>query len=177
MTTKQFNRLIDQLVLHEGLRLKSYKCTAGKWTIGVGRNFEDNPFTPAELMMLGVDAQIVEAALSGTPLYITRQQAFGLLKNDIENCIDGLTRALPWFVLLDPIRQRVFIDMAFNMGIVGLLKFKNTLEAARVGDWLKVRRGMLSSRWAKQVGDGEGGRWDRAERLAQMAFTGNDYIK
>jgi lysozyme len=34
-------KLIAELVKDEGLRLKPYKCTAGKTTIGVGRNLDD----------------------------------------------------------------------------------------------------------------------------------------
>ena len=160
------------MVLHEGLRLKAYKCTAGKWTIGVGRNFEDNPFTTDELRMLGCPDGVTNPA----SLIITRDWAFKLLRNDIEKCVRQLERALPWFHSLDQIRQRVLVDMCFNLGIDGLLKFKNTLEAFRTQRWADARRGMLASRWAKQVGDGEGGRWDRVERLAQMTLTGQDYL-
>lgn len=44
---------IDRLIFHEGLKLKPYKCTAGKWTIGVGRCYETNPFTAEELKATG----------------------------------------------------------------------------------------------------------------------------
>jgi len=42
----------DQLILHEGRRLKPYKDTVGKWTVGIGRNFNDVPFTIRELVDL-----------------------------------------------------------------------------------------------------------------------------
>ncbi len=38
MTEALMNRIKAQLVRHEGLRLKPYRCTAGKLTIGIGRN-------------------------------------------------------------------------------------------------------------------------------------------
>ena len=40
--------LEDQLILHEGLRLEVYKCPAGKWTVGGGRNLEGKPLTEGE---------------------------------------------------------------------------------------------------------------------------------
>jgi hypothetical protein len=38
MTEALMNRIKAQLIRHEGLRLKPYRCTAGKLTIGIGRN-------------------------------------------------------------------------------------------------------------------------------------------
>lgn len=44
--------LKDQLILHEGLKLKPYKCPANKWTIGVGRNLEDVGLSKDEQLKL-----------------------------------------------------------------------------------------------------------------------------
>ena len=44
--------LIEQLKRHEGLKLKPYKCTADKLTIGVGRNLEDVGISEEEAEML-----------------------------------------------------------------------------------------------------------------------------
>ena len=41
MTEALMNRIKAQLVRHEGLKLKPYRCTAGKLTIDIGRNLED----------------------------------------------------------------------------------------------------------------------------------------
>lgn len=38
MEAKLMDRIKEQLVRHEGLRLRPYRCTAGKLTIGIGRN-------------------------------------------------------------------------------------------------------------------------------------------
>lgn len=142
MKSDDMERLIDQITLHEGLRLKPYRCTAGKLTIGIGRNLDD--------------------------VGISKDEADMLLKNDIEKVIGQLSNSLPWYKNLNKIRQRVLIDMAFNLGIAGLLKFKNTLGHIQAGRWPEAAKGMLASRWAKQVGR-------RAERLATMMQTGLDY--
>jgi len=131
--------LIRQIRLHEGERLKPYRCTAGKLTIGVGRNLDDRG--------------------------ITREESAMLLDGDIRLLEIELFRALPWASALDDVRQRVLLDMAFNLGLPGLLRFKRTLEAIRTGQYQQAATMMLDSLWARQVGQ-------RAERLARMMATG-----
>ena len=133
--------MVRQLRLHEGERLKPYRCTAGKLTIGVGRNLEDR----------GISAE--ESAM--------------LLANDIAAMERELQHALPWVATLDEVRQRVLVDMAFNLGIVGLLAFKRTLGAIAAGQYQQAATMMLDSKWARQVGQ-------RAERLSRMMATGKD---
>ena len=133
--------MIRQLRLHEGERLKPYRCTAGKLTIGVGRNLEDRG--------------------------ITAEESAYLLGNDIDRFATELLRALPWVDQLDEVRQRVLLDMAFNLGMAGLLTFKNTLATIKAGDYQKAAAMMLDSKWAGQVGQ-------RAERLSRMMYTGKD---
>lgn len=130
-----------QIRLHEGERLKVYKCTSGKLTIGVGRNLEDRGITIEESNML--------------------------LDNDLAAFQVELLRKLPWVADLDEVRQRVLIDMAFNLGVAGLLTFKKTLAAVKRGDYAKAAPMMLDSKWAEQVGK-------RAERLSTMMLTGKD---
>jgi lysozyme len=98
---------------------------------------------------------------------ITREEAAYLLANDITTEERELLRALPWVAQLDEVRQRVLLDMSFNLGLVGLLGFKNTLATIRAGDYSKAAAMMLDSRWASQVGE-------RAERLSRMMATGKD---
>ncbi len=131
--------MVRQLRLHEGERLKPYRCTAGKLTIGVGRNLDDRG--------------------------ITAEESAYLLANDITREERALLNALPWVAQLDEVRQRVLLDMAFNMGLGGLLQFKNTLATIKAGDYQRAASMMLDSRWATQVGQ-------RAERLSRMMATG-----
>lgn len=133
--------MVRQLRLHEGERLKPYRDTVGKLTIGVGRNLEDRGITLEESAML--------------------------LANDIAAEERELLRALPWVAKLDEVRQRVLLDMAFNMGLAGLLGFKRTLATIQAGDYQAAATMMLDSKWAKQVGQ-------RAERLSRMMATGKD---
>ncbi len=127
MTKALMNRIKAQLVRHEGLRLKPYRCTAGKLTIGIGRNLEDRG--------------------------ISQKEAYAMLERDILDFEQQLLNEIPdVYNGLDEVRQSVLLNMCFNLGIKGLLEFKNTLAFIDAGDWERAANGMLASKWAKQVG-------------------------
>ncbi len=134
--------LIRQLRKDEGEESCVYKDSLGIWTIAVGRNVDKDH---------GGGLKADEIAY--------------ILNNDIDDRMEALTRALPWFQNLDDARRGVLVNMSF-MGVSKLLQFTNTLEAIRVGDYSKAADEMLDSLWAKQVGA-------RATRLAQQMRTGN----
>ena len=105
-------RLATELMRDEGVVLEPYRDTIGHLTIGVGRNLDANPLTPAEIEVIGHDAR-------RSP--ITRQQAAYLLGADIKRVMSGLDKTLPWWDDLDEVRRRVLVNMAFNLGVAGLL--------------------------------------------------------
>lgn len=146
--------MINRLILHEGLRLMPYKDTLGLWTIGIGRCVETNPFTEEELKAVG-----------DWKNGITRNAAYMLCRNDIDRCLCELKKNIAFFEKLDAERQYVLLDLCFNMGIKGLLKFKNMLSAFGVGGWNKAADELLNSKYATQVGK-------RAVRLANCIKTG-----
>ncbi len=90
-----------------------------------------------------------------------------MLRNDIRDVMEQLEK-YEWYTKLDPIRQKVMIDMAYNLGMTGLLKFRKMIAAIELGDYGAAADQMLDSRWARQVKT-------RAERLAEMMRTGEDY--
>lgn len=118
--------IYEQLLRDEGIRLKPYKDTVGKLTIGIGRNLDDKG--------------------------ISEDEANYMLANDVKEVEDGLRAALPWFSGLDDARQGVLINMGFNLGVQGLLGFHNTLTYIQQGNWSFAAVEMLDSKWAKQVG-------------------------
>lgn len=124
MTAADRHALWQQLIQHEGLKLKIYTDTVGVPTIGVGRNLRDKGISQTEAMLL--------------------------LEHDVDECLSDC-ETFPWFAGLDPIRQRVICDMRFNLGAAGLRKFTNTLAAVARGDYGTAAAGMLKSLWAKQV--------------------------
>lgn len=122
-----YSQLSKQLKRHEGLRLKPYLCTANKITIGYGRNLEQKGITKLE----------AEELLQNDIIYM-----FSVLPNKIE-CFNSLSKP----------RADVLVNMAFNLGINGLLMFNKMLAAVEMGDYLTASKEMLNSRWAEQVGD------------------------
>jgi len=131
-------RLAKQLIQDEGLKLKPYRCTAGRLTIGVGRNLDDRGITEAE--------------------------ALTLLDNDIKAFWEELAAALPWLTQAPGPVQEALANMAFNLGLRGLLQFKASLALLEAGRFAEAADELLRSKWAGQVGA-------RAERLAALLRT------
>jgi len=118
--------ITDLLIKHEGLRLKPYRDTVGKLTIGVGRNLDD--------------------------VGITREEARFLLDNDIARADVELRRNFLWFPGRNKVRNAVLINMVFNLGISRFKRFKKLIAAIERRDWDRAGKEMLDSRWAQQVG-------------------------
>lgn len=159
----------DQLILHEGLRLKPYKCPAGYWTIGVGRNLETVGLSKEEqLKIFGAynsnGSDMIDILLERG---ISEKDAMYLLDNDIKSCIEDIEK-FTFFEELSPVRQKVLIDMRFNLGFTGLRGFKKMLAALERGDYVRAASEMIDSAWFRQVGD-------RGKRLYEMMRTGRDY--
>ena len=157
----QYDRqaLIDQLILHEGMVLEVYQDQLGIDTIGVGRNLEDRGITDGELAFMNMlRAEIYEQG-------ITEAHARFLLSNDIDIVEEELRNAHECIERLDDVRIRILLDMAFNMGVPRLCKFKNMWAGIHDGDYVRASAEMLDSRWATQVGQ-------RATRLSEAMKTG-----
>jgi len=126
MSPEAKERLRRMLIVHEGLRLKPYRCPAGYLTIGVGRNLEARG--------------------------ISREEAMVLLENDIAEAEAAARGFFPAFDRLEEPRQAVLVDMAFNLGAVRLGGFRRFRAALERGDFEQAAREMLDSKWAEQVG-------------------------
>ena len=138
--------LIKQLVQSEGLRLEVYQDTLGIDTIGVGRNLEDRGITKEELDAM--DFPNIEAVYEHG---ITEADAAYLLENDVQIVEEELLNAHACVADLDSVRQLVLVDMAFNMGVPRLRKFKKMWAAIHQEDFRTAAKEMLDSRWAVQV--------------------------
>ena len=158
----KYNRdyLIEKLVAAEGLRLQVYKDTLGIDTIGIGRNLEDRGITKQELDELDIPS-IDHVYKYG----ITEADAVYLATNDVQIVEEELVRAHPCVDRLDSVRQLICIDMAFNMGVPRLCKFKKMWAAIEAEDYPTAAKEMLDSRWAKQVKG-------RATKLANAMHNG-----
>lgn len=134
-------KLIAQLTLEEGRRKLPYFDTEKNLTIGVGRNL--------------------------TGVGLRDDEIDYLLNNDINIALADLVVHWPWFGQLSDVRQRVLLDMCFNMGFDTLSQFHLMIMAIQKEDWPLAAHEMLQSKWAKQVGD-------RATKLSRWMETDND---
>lgn len=115
-----------QLKVDEGMRLKPYRDTVGKWTVGVGRNLDDVGLSVAEVDVL--------------------------LDNDIAVAEATAKTLFPSFDSLSDARKAVLVNLAFNVGQARLSGFVKLRKAVERGDYEAASREMLDSQWARQVG-------------------------
>ena len=135
-----FRRLLAQLKAHEGFRPKPYYCTAGKKTIGYGRNLDDKPFTPHEIRDLGVSEE-----------EISEFQASCLLSREIHT-IDKRLGTFYWYRSMDDARKNVCINMVYNLGFNGFFGFKKMIQSLELEKYEDAAGEMLDSKWSEQVG-------------------------
>jgi lysozyme len=134
--------LTTQLRCDEGEVLHAYADHLGFLTIGIGR--------------------LIDERKGGG---ITEDEAAYLLANDIRKKTAGVLASLPWSANLDEARRGVLVNMAFQMGVTGLLGFKHTLSLVQGGNYVRASESMGDSLWAKQTPA-------RAIRLQKQMATG-----
>ena len=74
-----------------------------------------------------------------------------IFMDDLNEAINDVTHAFPWFHDLTTTRQRVIIDMCFNLGLPRLQKFVEFLKACELGDYETAANEILDSLAAKQA--------------------------
>lgn len=116
----------EYITHHEGLKLKPYKDTVGKLTIGVGRNINDNGITEEEAMLM--------------------------LKNDLKIVKSDLRSIFEEFNEFPTNVKLALIDMMFNLGKPRFLGFKNMIQAVKDKNFKEAGRQAKDSHWCKQVG-------------------------
>lgn len=119
-------KLSAEIKREEGLRLFPYLDTAGKISIGYGRNLSDKG--------------------------ITAIQAEWLLHDDLIDVLSELDAWFPWHRDLNEVRQRALADLCFNMGPKTLSGFHHMIAALQAEDYDLAANEALDSQWAKQVG-------------------------
>ena len=139
--------LIEMLKRHEGEVVTNgrhliYKCPAGHWTIGIGRNVDVNGG-------LGLSDAEVDFLLEG----------------DIARVIKELSTEYRWFIDLDEVRKDAMIDISFNLGATKLRKFVLALDAMERADYKSAAEEFLNSDWSRTVKG-------RSVELAAMIETG-----
>lgn len=121
------DKMADRLMRHhEGVSLMPYHDTAGKLTIGVGRNLTDRGLTPDEVnLLLTTDIDLARTILSGW---------------------------LPFWATFPIPAQLALLSMAFNLGGPRLSGFMKMRAAILAEDWERASAEALNSKWSEQVG-------------------------
>jgi lysozyme len=146
--------LPEMIKRHEGLRLKPYRCPAGKLTIGVGWNIDANPLPPDIRDHLKKHGAI------------TGEMAERLLTISIGRAAHACRVLYPDFSMFLPKRQDALIDLMFNMGPGTLKRFVTTNQAINQGRWEDAANGLQASKWFTQVGA-------RGPEIVDMIRTGD----
>jgi len=154
------SHFLDKLIEHEGMVLTVYEDSLGIDTIGIGRNLKDRGISKEELDYMDIPYMAVVYEHG-----ITEADARYLALNDIKIVENELVRVHPCVEGLSAVRQLILMDMAFNMGVPRLCKFKNMWNAIHSGDFEAASFEMMDSRWARQVGG-------RAKKLSDAMKTG-----
>jgi lysozyme len=127
------------IVYDEGRKLKVYKCTKGFRTVGIGCNLDANP----HLNILHRTLKIGDD--------ITPEECNLLFDYDYSNVINSIKQKIYYFGNLPERYQTVLVNMVYQMGINGLLRFKGMLKAMQIGDDLRVITEMKDSLWYTQT--------------------------
>lgn len=138
------DKMIERVKKHEGYRTSPYQDTVGKWTVGYGRNLEDNPLSVMEVLKLFNSVDFKST--------VNAEMFFeDLLISDIRKHTEELESKLAMFPMCDQDEQTVLIDMAFNLGVPTLLSFKGMLHAIDNDDKVEAAVELLDSKYAEQV--------------------------
>ena len=126
-----FKALIERIGVNEGFRSKPYKCSQGVWTIGHGIT------------------------------WLTEEEALHILSGRISKLHLTLLDRLDWYKDMPPEIQGVIIEMCFQIGFSGVMKFRKMIANMQDKNWKEASKEMLDSLWAKQTPS-------RANRLADI---------
>lgn len=128
---------VTRLCVDEGFRSSKYTDTTGHETIGYGFNIDAGITQTAAKALLAAQTAELAAALS----------------------------AYAWSQGLDDTRMSVLIELAFNLGLNGLLHFPIFLTALGRGTWPAASDALLNSDAARQLPG-------RYNALAKIILTG-----
>ena len=129
------NSLIKRLKTNEGYREKVYKCSEGFDTIGYGSAIKD--------------------------MKMSEEIATMLLEERVAEIFGELERRADWVQSQPTEVQGVIIEMCYQIGISGFLRFRKTISLFKQRDFVGASVEMLDSLWAKQTPN-------RARRLSEL---------
>ena len=143
----------ELITKHEGRRKKPYKCTAGKKTIGIGWNYDDNPLPVYIAAYLKKHGEITDEMINY------------LLDISVGRAIDDCRTLFPDFDGFSINRQMALTDFVFQLGRKTASTFVNSIAMINTGRWEEAAENMMKSRWATQTPK-------RAEEVTDLIAAG-----
>lgn len=140
LSTNLNNKSTQLLADDEGFRSKMYKCPLGFNTIGYGFNLDTNEL-PEVIAKLWLRYLIEQLSLE-------------------------LNSKLSFFKNLDDARKYVLINMAYQMGVNGLLGFKKFLSFLEQNKYKEAVSEMEDSQWHRDFPN-------RSNRLISIMIKGD----
>lgn len=123
----------------EGFKPNEYRCTAGKITQGYGRNLEVHPLIEDEKLELNEDGSVSEEVAERWAI------------KELYECEEKLRSNIIYQKQSD-VRKAVLLDMCFNIGYSGLMKFKKMWFALGERDYPQASREIKDSKYYTDVG-------------------------
>lgn len=156
----------DQIKADEGLRLQAYPDPRSPLATELRKPLAGRR---EDWMHLSGDPWTIGYGCTGPGIgpgtVWTQSEADSEFDHRFQGMVSDLDITLPWWVHLDDVRQDVIANMAWNLGVEGLLEFKNTLKLLQLAEFGMAADSMMKSLWAREVPR-------RAQRLALMMRTG-----
>ena len=126
-----FKALIERIGVNEGFRSKPYQCSENVWTIGHGLT------------------------------WLTEEESLHILSGRISQLHLKLLDDLDWYKDMPPEVQGILIEMVYQIGFSGVMKFRKMIANMQGKNWKGAADEMLDSLWARQTPS-------RANRLADI---------
>ena len=137
-TTVPYEYILDNLKDEEGCKNAPYKCTAGHETIGIGHNLDVEPID-----------NIIGRRFYGD--HISMSEVILVFDHDLKKVLVAIIKNIPNFRSYKSSTQYVITSMSFNLGVPGIMKFKNFLKAVDEGNIPVAIKEMEDSKWFVQV--------------------------
>ena len=130
--------LLENIKAHEGFRDHIYKDSLGKATIGYG--FLVSALSPDELKLNG-----------GKVEPMGKEVAEKILNLKVSKLKKRLFQCLPWLQSKPQGVQDTLIEMAYQLGLAGLMGFRHTLGCIETGDYAQAAKNLKASLLYRQT--------------------------
>nr|WP_314378055.1 glycoside hydrolase family protein [uncultured Campylobacter sp.]DAR77999.1 MAG TPA: lysozyme [Caudoviricetes sp.] len=130
--------LLENIKAHEGFRDHIYKDSVGKPTVGYG--FLVAALSPDELKLNG-----------GKTEPMSKEVAEKILNLKVTKLQKRVLECLPWLSSKPQSIQDTILEMAYQLGLAGLLGFRHTLGCIEAGDYAQAAKNLRASLLYRQT--------------------------